>query len=135
MLSRVKSRRQPQGRTTGQRFEDCALHYLQAQGLQLLERNFLCPMGEIDLIMRDAEMLVFIEVKYRKHSSHGLSVEQVGASKRKKLVNSALLYLSQHKHYAAMPCRFDVVGISPGEPQPAINWIRNAVDSSQAEYR
>lgn len=131
MLTRLKtrfSRRNNCKTTTGQLYEDHALDYLKTRGLRLVERNYHCPMGEIDLIMLDADMLVFIEVKYRRRSDYGNSIEQVTYRKRQKLVNSALLYLSSHPRYTNAPCRFDVVAISPGPDAPEVNWISNAME-------
>lgn len=96
----------------------------------MVERNFSCRLGEIDLVMLEAGTLVFVEVKYRRQSRHGDAAEQVTASKRKKLVNSALLFLCCRDQYATLPCRFDVVGISPGPGKTNINWIPNAIDTT-----
>ncbi len=103
--------------------------YLESRGLQLVERNFRCRCGEIDLVMLDRGTLVFVEVKYRRRSQHGEAAEQVTASKRRKLVNSALVFLSSRGQYSSYPGRFDVVAISSGIEAPGINWIVNAIDS------
>jgi putative endonuclease len=132
MLTRVKTnptRSKGGPPTTGQHFENFALEYLEARGLRLVERNFHCPLGEIDLIMYDGNTLVFVEVKFRQRSHYGESAEQVTHRKKQKLINSALLYLSRHAQYANVPCRFDVVGISPGQGSAAaVNWISNALE-------
>ena len=104
--------------------------YLESRGLQLVERNFSCRCGEIDLVMLDEKTLVFVEVKYRRRNQHGGAAEQVTASKRKKLVNSALVYLSCRSQYSNYPCRFDVVAISPEAGKANINWIANAIDTT-----
>lgn len=78
--------------------------------------------------MLDRGTLVFIEVKYRRHSQHGTSIEQVTRHKRKKLINSAQLFLACHKTYVNKPCRFDVVGISADGDTLAVNWISNALE-------
>ncbi len=79
--------------------------------------------------MHDRNTLVFIEVKFRQRSHYGDSVEQVTHRKKKKLINSALMYLSRHAQYANVPCRFDVVAISPGQGSAAtVNWISNALE-------
>lgn len=133
MPTRLKtrlSRRDNSRTTTGQLYENHALDYLKARGLRLVERNYHCRLGEIDLIMLDADMLVFIEVKYRRRSDYGDSVEQVTSRKRQKLRNSARLYLSSHPRYTNAPCRFDVVAISPGAGAAEVNWISNAIETT-----
>lgn len=107
----------------GRNSEQLALGHLQAQGLQLLERNYRCKSGEIDLIMRDGDCLVFVEVRYRKHNRFGSASESVTGSKQRKLLASANHYLQRTD--SASPCRFDVVGIS-GENSQTIEWIRDA---------
>lgn len=114
----------------GQHYEDYALNYLQQRGLQLVEKNFNCRCGEIDLIMRDSDTLVFVEVKYRNSTQYGNGIEQVTRSKRTKLVNSALLYLARHSRSANPPCRFDVVGIGPEAGDDAVQWVKNAIDGA-----
>lgn len=97
--------------------------YLRQKGLKLLQRNFNCRMGEIDLIMQDGEVCVFVEVRYRKNSHFGSASETVDYKKQKKLLNAATLYLQQNATYNSLPCRFDVIAIS-GEGK--IDWIENA---------
>ena len=121
-------RRDSNSTTTGKRYEDHALDYLETRGLRLIESNYHCHLGEIDLIMLDDDMLVFVEVKYRSCSDYGSSIEQVTYRKQQKLINSALLYLSSHPRHTNAPCRFDVVAISPGQDAPEVNWISNAMD-------
>lgn len=82
--------------------------------------------GELDLVMydREAASLVFVEVRYRRSAQFGGGAASIDASKRRKLVRAAQLYLNQHPALANSPCRFDVVEAS-GEP-PRLNWIRDA---------
>jgi len=92
------------------------------KGLQLIQRNFSCKLGELDLIMQEGETLVFIEVRYRKSSAFGGSEASVSATKQKRLIRTAQLYLQQ-KHGNRPPmCRFDVIAISGDNT----NWIKNA---------
>lgn len=120
----------PRPPTNGRAFEDQAMAFLQSHGLDLVERNFCCRCGEIDLVMLDSKTLVFVEVKYRRNSQHGEAVEQVTASKRRKLVNSALVFLSCKSQYSSYPCRFDVVAISSRAGSDNIHWVANAFDLS-----
>lgn len=104
-----------------------ALHYLQRQGFELVECNFQCKTGEIDLIMKDGETLVFIEVRYRKETQLGSPLETVTRAKQRKLYRTAQFYLQQRFGNRWPPCRFDVIGIS-GELDniPKIEWVSNA---------
>ncbi len=99
------------------------MRHLLAQGLQLLERNFRSRGGEIDLIMRQGNTLVFVEVRYRQSCRYGSPVETVTATKQRRLTTAASHYLQSRN--LDLPCRFDVVGIS-GPQQEKIEWIRDA---------
>lgn len=113
-------------RERGSQAEQHALDYLHAQGLTLIKRNFLCRMGEIDLIMKHRDALVFIEVRYRKNSHYGTPAETIGLTKQRRLIRAANLYLQQHRQ--AAECRFDVVAIV-AEPRMRIEWIQNAFEA------
>jgi putative endonuclease len=114
--------RQSARQRQGQLWERRALAHLQRQGLTLVEANFRCKGGEIDLIMRDGEALVFVEVRQRADMLHGGAAASITPAKVRRLVRAAQLYLMR---FASMPaCRFDVVAID-GE---TINWIRNAIE-------
>jgi putative endonuclease len=106
---------------TGQNGEDEALTYLQRQGLALVDRNVRCKTGEIDLIMRHGETLVFVEVRKRADKRHGGAAASVTYAKQMKLIRAAQFYLQRFR--MPPPCRFDVVAIDGGE----LNWIRNAI--------
>ncbi len=107
--------------------EQQALEYLCEHGLTLVAKNFHCKLGEIDLIMQDANVLVFVEVKYRKSSSFGTPVEAVSLSKQKKIVKTAQVYLQKQglKEYNS-ECRFDVVAIEGSSANTDITWLKNA---------
>ncbi len=111
----------------GDQAETLACSHLQQTGLQLVEKNYRCKGGEIDLIMRDGESLVFVEVRFRKSSSFGSAAESVTASKQRKLITAASHYLQRQRN--SWPCRFDVVGIT-GEHDPVIQWIKDAFQSA-----
>lgn len=109
---------------TGIQAEQLACQHLQAHGLLLRDRNYHCPAGEIDLIMQDADSLVFVEVRFRKNSHFGNGAESITRQKRRKIIATASHYLQHSRSRHA--CRFDVVSISGGRKQPDIEWIRNA---------
>ncbi len=90
--------------------EDRACAYLQDRGMVLLERRYHSPYGEIDLIMQDRNMLVFVEVKTRASGEPGAGLVAITPAKRRKLVQTALCYIAQHTPDA--PMRFDAVEIS-----------------------
>ena len=109
----------------GQQYEQLALDYLIQQGLVLVQRNYQCKAGEIDLIMRDGSSLVFIEVKYRASKAFGGALAAVSPSKQQKLLRSCRWYLQQHQLSNA-PCRIDVLAIEGTAPYQ-YNWLKNAI--------
>lgn len=98
---------------TGLYYETQAAVFLEKQGYQILERNFRCPAGEIDLIAKEGEYLCFVEVKYRSERETGTPEEAVDAKKQKRISRAALYYLMKQGLGDTTPCRFDVVGIRP----------------------
>ncbi len=89
-----------------------------------MEKNYRCRHGEIDLIMRDGDSLVFIEVRYRRSGLFGGALASIDVHKQRKLISTASYYLQTRKHACA--ARFDVVGID-GNNQ--IDWVQNAFDA------
>ena len=113
-------------RALGDRIEQAALAQLQAAGLTLLARNAHARGGELDLVMRDAGGIVFVEVRFRSHGGFGGGAASVDAGKRRRLVHAAQAWLQRHPQYADAACRFDVVEAS-GDPQaPRLDWLRDA---------
>ena len=112
---------------TGSQAENLALQHLTQQGLELVERNYHCRGGEIDLIMLDKATLVFVEVRYRKSTSFGSALESVNHAKQKRIIHTAQHFLQrQTSNYSQSCYRFDVVAISPEEHTPEINWLKDA---------
>ena len=109
--------------------EEAAAEFLKGRGLRLLERNYSCRFGEIDLIMRDGDGVVFVEVRYRRSDVRGDGVASVGAAKRTKLVRAAQVWLQAHPALAAQPCRFDVIGCAGTPQQPVLDWMRAAFEA------
>ncbi len=104
--------------------EDLACRYLEACGLTLVTRNFRCRVGELDLIMRDGEHLVFVEVRSRRHTRYGTPAESVTRTKQQRLLRAAALYLQ--RQHLDLPCRFDVVAILQPGDKPQVEWIQDA---------
>jgi putative endonuclease len=116
-------------RSDGARYEDIALDHLERAGLALIERNYACRYGEIDLVMRERDTVVFVEVRYRRGGVFGDGIDSVDAGKRAKLVRAAEVFLVNHPRLAGATCRFDVVAISGDATAPALDWRRNAFET------
>lgn len=101
--------------------EDEACQFLEKKGLTLVEKNFRCRTGEIDLIMQDKKELVFVEVRYRAKSDYGSALDSVDQHKIKKIISAANHYVSIHQ--PDQPMRFDVIGFD-ASLKP--NWVSNA---------
>jgi putative endonuclease len=113
--------------SSGQWAETLAYTYLFQQGLQLLKRNFRSKRGEIDLIMLDQQILVFIEVRYRKKSQrYGGSLESIDIRKQQRILTTATYYLHTHPWTQKHSCRFDAVLINGTMENPQLNWIKDA---------
>jgi len=112
----------------GQQAEEIARQYLQQQGLVTIDSNFFSRQGEIDLIMRDNEFLVFIEVRYRKHCRYGHPLETINYSKQQKIFKTVQYFLLKHPQFNRLPCRIDAVAIHPQEQSGEnIEWVKNAI--------
>ena len=108
-------------RQTGTDYERAAGYYLEQLGYEILEYNYRCRAGEIDLVAKDGEYLVFCEVKYRSDRRKGGPLEAVGPAKQKTIFRCAMFYLTE-RHIENVPCRFDVIGIEGTE----VTYIKNA---------
>lgn len=108
-------------KAVGSHHEHKACRYLEGQGLRLITKNFRCSLGEIDLIMQDAEFLVFVEVRYRSHPQRLSSLDSVDYYKQQRLSRTAQYYL-QKNHASEKPCRFDVLGFD----EEKMTWVKGA---------
>lgn len=97
---------------SGKRAEDAAAAFLQAQGLSIVERNFRAKGGELDIVARDGEEMVFVEVRSRASSSFGGAAASVDGLKRRKLIRAARVWLQARGWDGA--CRFDVIALDAG---------------------
>lgn len=113
----------------GAGWELAARRHLEAAGLRLLVANKRYRMGEIDLVMRDGDVVVFVEVRYRRSPGFGGSAPSVDFVKQRKLVLAAQCFLAEHSDLANRTCRFDVVAMDGSVDAPRIDWIRNAFDA------
>lgn len=100
-------------RKVGKQYEDRAAEYLQRAGYTIIERNFHCRQGEIDIIAKDGSFLCFVEVKYRTSGEFGDALEAVSPGKQRRISRTALSYLAARGYGENQACRFDVCGITP----------------------
>ena len=111
----------------GLRFEDRSRDYLLERGLLLIQSNYRCRFGEIDLIMRDRDSVCFIEVKFRKSLVFGGAAGAIPRSKQRKIIKTALFYLAANKRLAHHALRFDALLIQQQSVGTSdFNWIKNA---------
>lgn len=120
---------QDQRQIFGAEGERIAERYLSKKGYRVVERNYRCPMGEVDLILLDRRVIVFVEVKIRRHERFGIPLESVHPRKQRKMIKTALWFLSQHNLHNR-DARFDVVGIAFGAREPVVEHIENAFEVS-----
>jgi putative endonuclease len=106
----------------GQAAEDAAVEFLKTQGLEILLRNFRLRLGELDIVARDGDTLVIVEVRRRSSNRFGGAAASVDFRKQAKLRRAAALLLQQRKTLAALCVRFDVIALGPA----GIEWIKHA---------
>lgn len=110
----------------GNSAEIAAEKYLTNLGLHSIKRNYRCKAGEIDLLMKDAETLVFIEVRYRSNPFFGSPAESITSQKIRRIRKTAEHFLQTNDHYAHYYKRFDVIAISAQSAKSEILWIKDA---------
>ena len=116
----------PSRRQRGIDAETAACQFLQQQGMTLLQRNYCCRGGEIDLIMDHGGTTVFVEVRLRNNPRYGSGADSVDWRKQQKLITTAEHYLQRHPARRDTPARFDVVSIRCHSGRLAVEWIDNA---------
>ena len=109
--------------TRGAQAEQLAAQFLQGRGLKLLHQNYRCRYGEIDLILQDADTLVFAEVRLRHHKNFGGAAASIDAAKQGRLIRTAQHYLGTLAY--TPPCRFDAVLLDTLE-NVTPEWVKNA---------
>ncbi|MFU8833184.1 MAG: YraN family protein [Wenzhouxiangella sp.] len=117
----------------GQAGERDAETFLLKHKLRLVERNYSCRSGEIDLVMvdpnaHDAEVLTFVEVRLRGAGARTSGLESIDQGKQRRLITAARHYLMDHPEWAAHPCRFDVIALAPETDQ--LVWVKSAFEAS-----
>nr|WP_274620634.1 YraN family protein [Colwellia maritima] len=100
---------------------------MQDQGLVFIDKNIHCRQGEIDLIMKDKQTFVFVEVKFRKNNQFGGAIAAVSQAKQNKIKHCVAFFLHQAKlNEYNTPCRFDVIALEGDINNPQITWLKNA---------
>lgn len=111
----------------GKKGEEAAAAFLTKEGYRVIERNFRCPLGEIDIIALDSGTLAFVEVKTRSSVSFGLPEEAVNYRKRHQIAKVAQFYISRKKLFDN-PARFDVVAVTIMDGKEEVRVIKNAFE-------
>ena len=112
---------------TGARWEKQALEHLLSRGLLRITENFRCRMGEIDLVMRDRDCLVFVEVRYRRTNRFASAAASVDRCKQRKLTRAAAAFLARHPEFCDLAVRFDVVAFdAASDDQCTLQWLQDA---------
>lgn len=119
----------PTARQQGSRWERHAESFLRDRGLKSLARNFHSRFGELDLVMLDGLVLVFVEVRYRRVDRFGTGADSVTRAKQRRLVKAAQYFLVRHRQHRHRACRFDVVSMGAGANGTELDWIRNAFEA------
>lgn len=110
----------------GSQAEDAAIRYLERQNVLILHRNFRCKFGEIDLIAKEDQYLIFAEVRFRKSINYGSASESVNSLKQRKIIKAAQFFLNTRDWACNVKCRFDVIAMSQTIDAPKIEWIKDA---------
>lgn len=113
----------------GRQAENLAYEFLTQQGLTLLARNYRCRRGEIDLIMREGKITVFVEVRSRGNSGFMDTVESIDSGKRAHIVATSQDYLQTQKRTDKDICRYDVILLTGPAGAERIEWLKNAFEA------
>ena len=119
--------KKPTTRSTGEITEALATDHLTEQGLIIQEKNLHSRVGEVDVIMKDGDTFVFIEVKYRSSTNFGGAISAISVKKQQKIRKTAAFYLQKcGLNEYNTPCRFDVIALQGNISNPEITWLKNA---------
>ena len=111
----------------GQTAEDIAAEFLRAQGLEILQRNYRRRLGELDVVARERDILVIVEVRTRATAAYGGAAASVDGRKQQRIIRATTQLLQQQKHLSGLRVRFDVVVVSEiRTAKPGVEWIRHA---------
>ena len=116
----------PTTRTIGAEAEQAACQFLEQSGCTLICRNYHSRRGEIDLIMREGDRLLFVEVRFRRNDAFGGAAGSITHAKQQKIIASARAFLHHHPHFYPLDCRFDVVTLQRHAERWQIEWLPGA---------
>jgi len=115
---------------SGRRAEELAAEFLRAQGFEILQRNYLRRLGELDVIARRADLLVIAEVRTRASAAYGGAAASVDRRKQQRITRAASALLQQRAELARLAVRFDVIVVSdPHGAAPRIEWLQHAFEA------
>ena len=115
---------------SGRRAEELAAEFLRAQGFEILQRNYLRRLGELDVIARRADLLVIAEVRTRSSAAFGGAAASVDRRKQQRIIRTATALLQQRAELARLAVRFDVIVVSdPHGAVPRIEWLQHAFEA------
>jgi putative endonuclease len=118
----------------GVKAEEIGCKFLQGKGLKLIVKNFYCRLGEIDLIMQDVDVIIFVEVRSKSSKKFITAEETINHTKQKKIIKTALYYLQQNDLLNDYSARFDVITVYDHWFKPQIDWIPNAFNAEILEF-
>ena len=127
----IKMRTGMERRVLGRQGELEAERFLSAQGYEVLMRNYRCPAGELDLVVRDQDTLVFVEVRTQSGQKFGDPLESVTFRKQRQIIKAATHYMARY-HIVGEPMRFDVIGIKWTSAAPCIIHVKGAFELPRA---
>jgi len=108
----------------GQKFEYQALLYLENNGFSLITKNYISAWGEIDLIVKNTNLIAFIEVRARNSKNYGGAIYSITPSKQSKIITTANFFMQKHQNYKSYDYRFDVILFQNNK----IEWIQNCIN-------
>ena len=118
----------PNKRDIGDKHEAFAVEVIKNAGFEVVDKNYLCKLGEVDIIARSGQNLVFVEVRYRRSENYGGALQSVDKKKQRRIALAANHYLQKHKLTNKVACRFDVFAITGSLNQLSYQWIEAAFD-------
>jgi putative endonuclease len=119
---------------SGRKAEQIARGYLEKRGLQLLSANYRCRYGELDLVMRDGDCLVIIEIRYRRHERFMSPAQSIDPAKRQRISRASLHFIQHNPKHRQKPLRFDIVSLSGPLDDASIDWIPGAFTADDLRY-
>ena len=115
---------------TGAHAENLAAEFLRGEGFEILGRNYLRRLGELDIVARRAQLLVVAEVRTRSSAAYGGAAASIDRRKQRRIARTTASLLQRHAELARLPVRFDVIVVSdPSSEAPRLEWIRHAFEA------